>query len=354
MKKSKFSLSIISVLLLLATVIGCTGNAYIREKEPADVMSSNDSSQFDSSGFDSSVNIPSALPETSSEALSSVISPTAPPIPKDTSKRGNTIGNLQNGGIAAYDGEWIYYSTDSGLYKVKNNGGDSVKLHNERVNYINVYDGWVYFTNNAKRESYRIKTDGKAFQRMTQSTYRVEVVNGYVYGIDSDDGDIFRMDLTSDNLKNLIPKGSMYNINVTGERIYWGNNIDVYEANIDGSDIRCYENAGSQGLIIYNGKKYTSGNLTRSNLDGSQKEELVESGAMGINIHNDWIYYYNANDNDNIYRIRIDGTDNQKLNSQSSISICIVGDWVYYVTPYAGTAVIWKMHLDGSDNQKVE
>lgn len=75
---------------------------------------------------------------------------------------GNTNGNLCLFGMVAKQGEWIY-SADAhkGLYKHKENGSSVVKLSDQvQPTYINVVGDWVYFS--TESSIYKVKTDGSS------------------------------------------------------------------------------------------------------------------------------------------------------------------------------------------------
>ena len=66
---------------------------------------------------------------------------------------GNTSGNINNIGIAAQQGDWIYYSNYNGvdgdkIYKIKTDGTGKIELTGDRAFYINVAGDWIYYTNN--------------------------------------------------------------------------------------------------------------------------------------------------------------------------------------------------------------
>ena len=105
---------------------------------------------------------------------------------------GNTDGNLQQRGLVASDGKWIYYEFKGGLYKSKLDGSEKTMLYSigeEKPNlyqylwYINVRGDWVYFSgkNNETGTAglYKIKKDGTGIQRLVSDTYANEV---YVIG----------------------------------------------------------------------------------------------------------------------------------------------------------------------------
>ena len=87
---------------------------------------------------------------------------------------GNTPGNIVNGGIAATDGEWIYYSNtrdQEKLYRIKPDGNDKQKVSDDLSKMLNVVEGWIYYYNFLHMsdmipigELCRIKTDGSGRQ----------------------------------------------------------------------------------------------------------------------------------------------------------------------------------------------
>ena len=65
---------------------------------------------------------------------------------------GNTDGNLQQRGLVASDGKWIYYEYKGDLYKSKLDGSERTMLYsigevkpdlNQYLWYINVRGDWV-------------------------------------------------------------------------------------------------------------------------------------------------------------------------------------------------------------------
>lgn len=80
---------------------------------------------------------------------------------------GNTNGNINNGGIAAQQGDWIYYDND-GLYKIKTEGTEKIKICDDVARYINAAGNWIYYCNDADMDKlYKIKTDGTGRSRVS-------------------------------------------------------------------------------------------------------------------------------------------------------------------------------------------
>lgn len=351
---------LLCILLICTVIVGCGGPM------PYELESSSNSTQTASSYDASSSTKSLSQTETSSqpEVVSSdesssqsepVVLPKDLKIEKTVGKYGNLPGNLHNGGNAAYSDGLIYYTNGTGLYKVKNDGTGQTKLCSDVALYINVYDDWVYYCNSF--DYYRIGTDGYNKQLYVSNALYLTVANGWVYYIDRESESLYRMkpDKTS---KSLVAKNAYWgNMCIHNDKIYWGNNIDLTIVNVDGTGLKTYDDIGSQGLVIYDGIKYTSGSLVRENIDGSASRTLIKSGAMDITIMDDWIYFNNSADNHSIYKIRTDGTNMQKLNDIPTIAICAVGDWIFYRSMVATGELsfrgdkYYKMRLDGSENQ---
>ena len=74
------------------------------------------------------------------------------------------FGVVYNGFAAAGDDGWIYYrggsSNQYSLKKMRPDGSDvTVVLNNRNPWYINVADGWVYYSS-ARGSIYKVRTDG--------------------------------------------------------------------------------------------------------------------------------------------------------------------------------------------------
>ncbi|MDD4664319.1 MAG: DUF5050 domain-containing protein [Caldisericia bacterium] len=90
--------------------------------------------------------------------------------PEATSQnRGNSIGNLLNGGFVAQDQDWIYYASinPQGLYKVPINGKKKQKVCDDIGSSINVLSDWIYYSNATDNSTiYKVKTDGSERQKL--------------------------------------------------------------------------------------------------------------------------------------------------------------------------------------------
>ena len=292
---------------------------------------------------------------------------------------GSTAGNLNNLGFAAIQGDYIYYSTTSGLYKIKKDGSGKTLLYNIEAMSINVVGNWIYFRDRYKYVLYKININGGNLTPITGSVFSLWVVDDTIYFVEvvEDEKDsesstlysIYSIKADGTNKKKIFTGEIIIScINVIGDYIYWGDNIDVYKINVDGTGFTVYPDAASQEMIISNDLKYTSGGIYKSNIDGSASQCLIESNALRINIYKNYIYFSNWDDNHCIYRIDTDGNNIEKLNNIRSDNINIVGNWIYYTEEIPAGDLsngddLWsswtykdfyKMNLDGSDNQKID
>ena len=253
--------------------------------------------------------------------------------PKQTSGevRGNTTGNIANGGYAAYSDGWIYYITmhraETGgysgmLYKIRNDGSEKTALNVNDAFYINVIGDWIYYMDWQRYAIYKVRTDGS--QNTQVSSHYItgfNVVDDWIYYIDS--GRIFKMRTDGSEDTKLNDAEFCRNINVVGNWIYY----------ISGD-------GNSNTNYIY-----------RMRTDGSQNTQINDTGSDHINVVGDWIYY-NSNYNDNgMYKMRTDGSENIKLNDDDNYYINIVGDWVYYINDDSGSMRMYKMRTDGTEQQ---
>lgn len=190
--------------------------------------------------------------------------------PDDTGTLGNLQGNYQNGAIAASDGEWFYYSTGEGLYRMRLDGSEKTQLTDVACSYLGVIDGFVYYYASPSPGSegiHRMGTDG------SQDT--------------------------------VIYTGMLEDMRIVDERIYFKNSLDglkLYSVAIGGGDVRCEGDTESlYYLTIWDGLMYWANDedgrcLYRANLDGSEATKLTSSAVDSITVADGWIMYNDLGD----------------------------------------------------------
>jgi hypothetical protein len=143
---------------------------------------------------------------------------------------GNTSANIFNSGIAAIQGEWIYYRnvSDSGkLYKMKTDGTEKVKLSDDSAYYINVIGDYVYYNgwDSKSNRLYKIKTDGTERIALNDvNSWYVNVIGDWVYYMNANDSAVYRMKTDGTGNKKLIDNCRTFSI--VNDWIYYQRSID--------------------------------------------------------------------------------------------------------------------------------
>lgn len=226
-------------------------------------------------------------------------------------ERGNTNGNIINGGCVAQQGGWIYYRNTSDknkLYRIKADGTEKVKICDDSVRYINVIGEWVYYCNEMNGMNiYKIKLNGKDRTRLNSSpSESVHVVGDSIYYFDIDEGKIYTMDSNGNNNKVIIDKNNIFDktLNIVNETVYFvhqhptcpeqhvvkydvlkNNSSVIYEFDIFDK---------IEMMIIENGKYYQQRNTEVYINDRNAISEDVRAFSSCINVSYGDIYYANS------------------------------------------------------------
>jgi len=277
---------------------------------------------------------------------------------------GNTPGNIVNGGIAAVQDQWIYFShmSDGGkLYKSRLSGNNLIKLTDNGAMGINVSGDWIYYANTGDgNKMYRINTDGSGNQKVCDDWPRyLNLVGDWIYYSNyNDDNSIYRI-MADGTQKSLVYNDDAHFLNVAGGYIYYSNYNDgnkIYKVKIDGTgrqkicdDSSCYINVVNN-WVYYSNNDHDN-KIYRIRTNGGSKMKVNNDTSYYMNTSGDFIYYVNGNKDSSVYRISIDGRSKKNLNSTPSSSVNIAGDWAYYFNE--DTMELNKMKLDGTKKQSV-
>jgi len=283
----------------------------------------------------------------------------------DMSEVGNTSGNTANGGLAAIQGDWIYFFGGNGLYRKMVDGSNEQKLTDGDISYINVIGDWVYFTNTVWDDTghvYRIEADGSNRQKIL-SVYgrisRLQIIGDWVYFLvtyfDSYySPSAYRM--RSDGSDKQLLFDSFYEIHInivfSENWIYWNENRDgLYRVNIYDTDIiqKIVDTSGQvigmidvvDGWLYYAGYDFDSEEwfFYRMEIDGSERQIISNEPLSNFNVTEDWIFF---NYGGGISKIRadvtdiqnmhiVDGTDMQNMHIYGWASdFSVVGDWIFF------------------------
>ncbi|HQA57514.1 MAG TPA: DUF5050 domain-containing protein [Acetivibrio sp.] len=275
--------------------------------------------------------------------------------------RGNTQGNIMNGGLASSYGLWDYYSITSKLCKIKIDESSEQLLANISAWYINVVDDWIYFSNSNDDDSiYRISIDGNDMQKLNNDkSWDITVKDGWIfYSNESDGYGIYKMK-TDGSCRTKINSDKSYCLNITDDWIYYVNKSDrgsLYKIRLDGSqkeklinDDCNYINA-EDGCIYYVNNS-DEGRIYKLTMNGNAMR-INDDTSSNINVYGEFIYYSNKNDGGKLYRINKDGRNKKLICEDSCDFINITKKWIYYANKEDG-GNLYKIKFDGSNRVKL-
>lgn len=273
-------------------------------------------------------------------------------------ERGNSCGNLVNGGYTAVKDEWVYYSdinySNGALYKKKPDGTGRVKLSDDSAAYINIVGDWLYYVNQNDKIIYKIKTDGTGRASIgPDKADSITVIGEYIYYKDFSTGYFYRMKTDGSGKLCLISESASC-INVNGRWIYYLDHYwQIKKVGIDGSSPELMSSLEADNLIYDGGYLYyialDTSPVHKMKDDGTGDTLLSGNNAYRFNLDSQHIYYSVVNEPSqgySIYSMMKDGSGETKLDNTSAVGwININGSNIFYLT---GENQIYKMKNDGS------
>lgn len=226
--------------------------------------------------------------------------------------------------------EWIFYSDkyDDGIYKIKTDGTDKVKITDDKAAFINVVGNWIYYCNlsngdyKTNNKLYKIKVDGTEKTKLTnEMTSNINVINDWIYYL------------------NWIDEGDYYETSLCKIKIDGTSRVEI----IDECNTFVYNN---EWVYYINSKDERLYKLNTKNNDDIL---IVDARVKEFNINGDWIYYVKNDDFENMYKIKVDGSSNALLSEDRVANIHVLGEWLFYDSIKAEMpSDYYRMKLDGT------
>ncbi len=282
------------------------------------------------------------------------------PLPVELTGKGSTSGNIVNAGLAAIEGNWIYFRSDEGGSLQREHLADRQRqvISADSAWFINVAGDWVFYVNrDDNNRIYMVKNDGSERTALTDSgAWYLTLINDRIYFINEDDNyRIYFVDLLDGGITR-ISDHSAWSINVVDEWIYYVNRSDddsIYRISTDGrvneqiiAAAACCINVTPDGWIYYVNNDQGS-RLYRVRTDGTGNTELNDHPTWFVNVTGDYVYYVNENANFTIHRMDPDGSNQLQLGNEPARYIVVILDWIYYLD-HAAEDNIYRMQTDGS------
>lgn len=289
------------------------------------------------------------------------------PPASEMSGLGNTAANISAGGFAAIQDDWIYYASNTGLYRIKTDNSDQQQLSEESfidiVLGINVTGEWLLYRHPNNFRLYRMKTDGTNNEPLTDDRIGSFLVkNDWIYSKDANC--VYRMRIDGKGEKQIIARDPLCiegGIQIVGDWIYYVNGeSSLWRVKIDGSQSQKLTQMPSYVIFQVVGDQIyyvQDRTLFQMGIDGSDRREIngniTLSDFQVFQVIDDKIYYV---DEGSLFSMQIDGSGNQKIVDSSVLQFNIVGDWIYYQSnEYNGKGVsdLYRIKTDGSCNELV-
>jgi len=283
--------------------------------------------------------------------------------------------------IVVMSGDWIYYTTGNSIYKMNNEGTESVKIVDGFFDILNlnIIDSHLYFYGYIIEEIvpriYSLCLYNEELKEVIDDIhFDFDVVDGYFYAnirnrddnnntisaslvkfkpntngsvtsdeiILLDEGErgfsferivliddwIYYFYVHHGDIPEKVEKADFYKIDTNGEN---KTKLGAYRYPAVISDDWVYTNRGEEGEGIY-----------KININTNESVKLISINNIGgFILKDDWIYYISryidysgkGKHEFNINKIKIDGTINTKLSENQSGwagNINIIGDWIFY------------------------
>ena len=283
--------------------------------------------------------------------------------------RGNSVGNIANGGFVASQGDWIYYCKeyDEGLFKMRSDGSGKQKIGKDSASYINVKGDWLYFCNDADGgKLFRMRSDGSERKKLSnEKSIFATLVGDWIYyiaiGNQREDSGIIKVRVDGSGRKKLsgticwglcVSQNQIYYINMEDQdKLYCmsteGNNVRKLDIILD-VDNCCSYNVVNDFVFFTDAEKLCK--MYKMQIDGKVRQIINEDYCSSINVVDSWVYYANEDDDKFIYKVRTDGSGRKKITDETCSRFFVAGDWIYYGSGEG----VRRINIDGRNRQIIE
>lgn len=284
--------------------------------------------------------------------------------------RGNSTGNIANGGLAAEQGDWVYACGWEGesILKMHPDGSEMTELDSGAARFINVIGDWIYYVGDAEDDDsmpiLRVRTDGTGREELHsgEEIANLNVIGDRIYW--SGVGGLFAMNTDGTGVE-LLRSQYVHELVVVDDWAYYqatgpdfSSPFEFYKAGVDGSspiqlpgeyigDINVVD-----GWIYFREMFDGRYELCKTREDGSERTVLAEGERItNVNVTDEWVFFTDSSEpgTQTLVRMRLDGTEKSTLSTEHAEDINVVGDWIFYESG----EYLMKMQTDGTGAQIV-
>lgn len=268
------------------------------------------------------------------------------------------IGNINQNGLAYFDGENLYMSNDQGyLVSMDKNLDNRQTLMTQVSEYIQVYDNHLYYTD---KNHYlcQASLNGEDQQTLiSQAVYYVYVVNDHIYYQRDDDNEsIYVYDLQTKQETKLNDRKS-YRLNVVDQVIYYTSTDGIYRVQTDGKNDEKVLSGSYHNLIYQNGWLYymdDEGTISCLDVENLQTDILKERAVQFLNINDQYLFYQSMDGS--VVRYELSTKQEKTVYNGLVESGFIVGDKLIlktYASTYQQDSYFVIMDFDGAQQQRL-
>ncbi|SDM63136.1 DUF5050 domain-containing protein [Acetanaerobacterium elongatum] len=294
----------------------------------------------------------------------------------------NTIGcepqNFSTMLNITYQGDWIYYVADNGIYRIKKDLSQKTQLLETTFSVLdlNVIGQYLYFRkdNYGNHELYRVKNDGSDFTKVTNDSVNNLVVKGSImyYLNSSDDNKLYSVNTDGTGRKVVVDRKNIQWFRIYEETIYYATkDNNVFKCNLDGTAESQIKTATDDfySILIANDRIYEeySSNwwtnslsiMSTSITDSKDSKKLVSCDSYGggaLQIYKNKLYFVQGT---GLNSINLDGSEQILIDDNAGIwndggrgGLALIDDYFYYRNRNDENR-LYRIHPDGSGKQRV-
>ncbi len=256
--------------------------------------------------------------------------------------QGNSFENSRNTGLAAQQGDTIYFQSSYNHFIYKAPAEDlsqATQLTSTVSNGINVKGEWVYFINLDDNETiYRVKTDASKIEKIwSGEAVRDLVVYGdKIYFVNKTNNSFNQMNLDGSEHKVINVK-PVFEYVLDPENIYYidyeNRFLHKQKLNRDGetSEDKVIKEGRFAQLVIdeFSNLFYLDldrgGNIYRVDNEGQEATLISSEFASYLYYHNGYLYYINWSPS----RVDVNGNHRQQLGAALIRELAVLDSWVF-------------------------
>jgi len=222
----------------------------------------------------------------------------------DAESRGFSFSNNTGGEIATYN-DYFYYAGNDGMYKVKSDGTDSIKISDQIFSPSNVLNDWIYGVKETTEDISIccLKTDGTGYQELTSAKQKtidtMYVADETIYYHTTDKKNMDNQEIRSININGTNDKKILSNVSL--KYFYKGN-------------------------IYYTDNK--TGYLYSLDVANNKKTQLSKINTDYVSVTDECVYYYSW---DSYYSVDFDGKNGKVVLANAGNKANLIGDYLYYI-----------------------